>query len=53
MQLERPQTAPPQIKIGKTYLVNTLPPTPVMKKRHEELNVENLENDANGNVDIS
>lgn len=50
MQLERPQSAPSQIKVGKTYLVNTLPPTPMMKKRNEELNVENLENDVNGDV---
>lgn len=48
MQLERPQSAPSQIKIGATYLVNTLPPTPMMKKRHEELNVENLDVDVDG-----
>ncbi|KAG4066427.1 hypothetical protein HA402_007063 [Bradysia odoriphaga] len=51
MQLERPQSAPSQIKIGNTYLVNALPATPMMRKRHEELNVENIENDAN--VEIS
>lgn len=43
MQLERPQSAPSQIIIGNTYLVNALPLTPVMNKRHEDLNVENLE----------
>lgn len=46
MQLERPQSAPSQIKVGKTYLVNTLPPTPVMKKRSDDVDVENLESDA-------
>lgn len=51
MQLERPQSAPSQIKVGKTYLVNTLPPTPLMRKRHQELKIENLEN--NSIVDIS
>lgn len=51
MQLERPQSAPSQIKIGKTYLVNALPATPVMRKRQQELNVENIENEAN--VEIS
>lgn len=50
MQLERPQSAPSQIRIGNTYLVNTLPATPTMKKsqrdQHNELNVESLENDG-------
>lgn len=46
MQLERPQSAPSQIKIGKTYLVNTLPSTPVMKTRQEELSIDNLEIDT-------
>ncbi|KAJ6645997.1 ADP-ribosylation factor-like protein 13B, partial [Pseudolycoriella hygida] len=50
MQLERPQSAPSQIRIGNTYLVNVLPTTPMMKNRPEELNVENLETDGNFDV---
>lgn len=51
MQLERPQSAPSQIKPnGTTYLVNTLPTTPLMKKRQEELSGDNLEVDEIINV---